>query len=425
MEFGAASVQIVGDDSMIIAGGILPAYYTGQEGELRASCMIIKQESHLICLVVCDVIMIKKIYIDQMCDRIKQSVGIERKNILITATHTHHAPSTIEVHGYKPDSRFMVRLQDAVVEAVTEAFSHVVKVLAYMINLQVDSIGQNSRLLLDDKQILWVPQNEEMRKYPTTGPYDPDMPVVVFKDSATDCLKGILFNHSCHNIGNIENKRSPGFYGLAAQELEKEMHCPVIFTPGASGSTHDFSKDPANLLLNIKHAIQKAIPLAIRQESTQVATLLEEFDYHIRYFDEQKEEQAVTQYCTSQDISDCGSAEDVIGVFRSMRKVLSVKKGDKKSSCIQAVRIGDIAFLALPGEVFTSLGLAIKEQSPFTYTYIIELSNDSIGYIPDEQAFDLGGYQVWTGFHSVIEKGLGETLVNKSVMLLHTLFESV
>ncbi|MGQ9597264.1 MAG: hypothetical protein ACUVUS_07830 [Thermoproteota archaeon] len=48
----------------------------------------------------------------------------------------------------------------------------------------------------------------------------------------------------------------------------------------------------------------------------------------------------------------------------------------------------------------------------------MELANDWIGYIPDKQAYDLGGYQTWMGFHSYVEKGTGEMLVEKTVQML-------
>ena len=45
-----------------------------------------------------------------------------------------------------------------------------------------------------------------------------------FRD-ATGKTRALLFNHSTHTIGTRSGRdvRSPSFYGLAAQELEKEL----------------------------------------------------------------------------------------------------------------------------------------------------------------------------------------------------------
>ena len=80
--------------------------------------------------------------------------------------------------------------------------------------------------------------------------------------------------------------------------------------------------------------------------------------------------------------------------------------------------IGDIALVGIPGELFTKPGILLKRLSPFRHTYIVQLANDWIGYIPDRQAYDLGGYQVWTGFHSYIERGVGEAMVEEAVQML-------
>ena len=80
-----------------------------------------------------------------------------------------------------------------------------------------------------------------------------------------------------------------------------------------------------------------------------------------------------------------------------------------------------MAIVGVPGEFFTALGEEIKRRSPFRYTYVFELANDYIGYIPDRPGFDRGGYQVWTGLHSFLEPGTGERIVAEAVNLLERL----
>jgi hypothetical protein len=49
---------------------------------------------------------------------------------------------------------------------------------------------------------------------------------------------------------------------------------------------------------------------------------------------------------------------------------------------------------------------------------VVELSNDWIGYLPDREVHKLGGYQVWTGYHSYAEPGTGERMVEEAVRML-------
>jgi len=64
---------------------------------------------------------------------------------------------------------------------------------------------------------------------------------------------------------------------------------------------------------------------------------------------------------------------------------------------LQALRVGDIGIAAIPCEVFTEIGLTIKELSPLRPTFIMELANGHYGYLPTPRHFDLGGYETWLG----------------------------
>ncbi len=45
----------------------------------------------------------------------------------------------------------------------------------------------------------------------------------------------------------------------------------------------------------------------------------------------------------------------------------------------------EVAWVALPGEIFVQLGIAIKDGSPFATVSIHELANGSVGYVPTQQ----------------------------------------
>ena len=80
-----------------------------------------------------------------------------------------------------------------------------------------------------------------------------------------------------------------------------------------------------------------------------------------------------------------------------------------------------MAIVGVPAEFFTGLGIEIKKRSPFKETYVAELANDWIGYLPDREAHQLGGYQTWMGLHSFAEVGTGERVVDEVVDMLNEL----
>ena len=144
------------------------------------------------------------------------------------------------------------------------------------------------------------------------------------------------------------------------------------------------------------------------------------FKFRVRHFDEAKEDEAVSSYCNKRAAQRAGSTIDV---FRAMRRELAPRQGEERETWVQAMRIGDVAIVGVPAEYFTGLGLDIKRRSPFKRTVIAELANDWIGYLPDREAHQLGGYQTWTGLHSYAEPGTGERIADEAVAMLRELFK--
>ncbi|MHC4086615.1 MAG: hypothetical protein ACYSWZ_15380 [Planctomycetota bacterium] len=414
IKVAAAVAEIIADDSMEIAGGISPGHVVGQEGKLRASAIVIEANTK-ICIVSCDVLVLQRDILDDVCRKIETEEKIPFENILITSTHTHHAPTTVTVHGYKRDKIFCRRVKDAIVSAVHKAgrkLKNAPPASMYFRLGQESTVGQNSRLLLKDGTIYWVGSRADALR--PTGPFDPELPVLAFK-RVDGTLEALLFNHSSHNIGVRSGGRSPAFYGLAAQELEQELGGTTIFAPGAFGSTHVLSLSMDERILRIKDAIKLAYSKAQKRQISIVTSVKKQFKYRVRNFDEDAEEKAVSYYCNKRL---GGNPEDIIAVFRNMRKELAKHQGELRNTWLHVILIGDIAFVGVPGELFGQLGTEIKRRSPFRYTYVIGLANDYIGYIPDNQAYDLGGYQIWTGFHSSVARDTGEAIVTEAIRIL-------
>ncbi|MDR3633188.1 MAG: hypothetical protein P4L84_05075 [Isosphaeraceae bacterium] len=412
---GAAVQQLEADDSMVIGGGIGPGKVMGQEGELRASATVIAApDGSRACLVACDVLMIERDILDGIAKRITEKTGIPFDHILINATHTHHAPTTVTVHGYEREEAFTRQVGERIVAAAVEANSRLTPVTFRFRLGEESSVGKNSRLLLRDGTIFWTgPRDDVVRP---TGPFDPELPVLSFIKPDGKPV-AVLFNHSTHTIGTVKaGVRSPSFYGLAAQELEKERGGTFLFFEGASGSTHNLELTAAEAVTRIKAAVVDALDHAEPRPVARVAGKRKELALHVRHFDEAADDAAVVAYCTKRQPAPY--ADKTIEVFRAMRKKLAPRQGEVRKTWVQAVVIGDVALVGVPGEFFTYLGQEIKRRSPYRYTYVCELANDYVGYIPDSRAFDKGGYQVWTGLHSYLEKGSGEKIVDAAVELL-------
>lgn len=421
LHVGAAAAEFIADDSMHIGGSILPGKAQGQEGKLRAVAVVLEKPGHgKLAIVACDILMITRDLLDPVVQQIEKATGIPSERVLINCTHTHHAPSTVRVHGYDRIPAFCEEVGRKIVQAVTDANANLSKDgCEFLFHLGHEaSVGMNSRLMLGDQTIYWTgDRGDEVRP---TGPFDPELPVLVFRDS-NQRFKALLFNHSTHTIGVLGGgKRSPSFYGLAAQELEAELGGITSFIEGASGSTHNISGlAPVPVAIKrLKNAVNLALSKAEPRAVDKLAAIKRPFTFKVRHFDEAQEDAAVVAY-TEKRMQP--RATSTIDVFRKMRAELAPRQGEERTTWLQVARIGGVAIVGIPAEFFTKLGLDIKNRSPFPQTYIAELANDWIGYVPDQDAFKLGGYQVWTGFHSYCEPGTGERIVETVIGMLNEL----
>ena len=115
LKVGAAAVELRADDEMPIAGGIGPGKSTGQDGMLRAVATVVQGPPNgtRVAIVALDILMIRRDYLDAAAKEVEQKTGIPFNNVIINCTHTHHAPSTVKIHGYDVIPEFATQVKNA------------------------------------------------------------------------------------------------------------------------------------------------------------------------------------------------------------------------------------------------------------------------------------------------------------------------
>jgi hypothetical protein len=131
---------------------------------------------------------------------------------------------------------------------------------------------------------------------------------------------------------------------------------------------------------------------------------------------------------TDEEVAEARRIFDLIGKKRQTIPVMAnavcildtqANKDKPLEAEVQVIAFSDdLAIVSLPGEVFVELGLALKKASPFKHTFIAELANGSIGYIPNRAAYPEGNYEVVSARCAA---GSGEMLVDTAVKLLKEL----
>lgn len=86
---------------------------------------------------------------------------------------------------------------------------------------------------------------------------------------------------------------------------------------------------------------------------------------------------------------------------------------------LQGLRVGPLCLAFLPGEPFVELALEIRERSGSEFTFVSGYTDATPVYVPDETAFEEGGYEVGPWCYSTPETGT--VLVHETLALLKSL----
>jgi len=88
---------------------------------------------------------------------------------------------------------------------------------------------------------------------------------------------------------------------------------------------------------------------------------------------------------------------------------------------LSALRLGNLAIVFVPGEIFSETGLAIEKASPFPNTIVVGFAESSIGYVPPKHVFQEGGYEVGPGKWSFLQEQAESILRQETEKLLKSL----
>ena len=89
---------------------------------------------------------------------------------------------------------------------------------------------------------------------------------------------------------------------------------------------------------------------------------------------------------------------------------------------MHAVRIGDVVFVTNPFELFLDYGNQIKARSAAAQTFISQLTNGALAYLPTESAEKAGHYSAYVS-SGYVDHTSGELLVSATLDMINDLFE--
>ncbi len=448
---------LTGAHAIDITPETLPAIHNGgflQRTEdkvldrLHARCFVLQSDTgsatETVAIAVVDSCMIPR----DLCDRakvlVRQQTGIPMNRILIASTHTHTAPSVMNLClGTSSDPHYERFLPPRIAKGIALAFAnleparigvtvvdapehtHCRRWLKHPDKYAADPFGEQT------VRAMMHPGYQNPDYIGPAGPADTGLSLLSIQSADGTRPIGLLANYSMHYFG-IGGGFSADYYGRFCDLMEQRIgaagsaHAPfvVAMSQGTSGDLHwmDYSQP-------------RKENYGIGQYTAELADIAYEAYQKISY---------------EKNDPELSMVEATITLDRRLPSrqrlawaaELNAKRGDRRPQNIpevyaeqvawfvehpseeltlQAVRIGDVAITAMPNEVYGITGLKLKAQSPFPVTFNMELANGAAGYIPPPEQHFLGGYTTWPARTAGLQPNAEPRIVDTLLGLLEEL----
>jgi hypothetical protein len=363
--------------------------------------------------------------------------------MVISATHTHSAPTSTGVFQSDPDETYVAELPKRIAAGIVQATKNLAparigwgvgsepnQVFNRRWRMKEGSISEDPFGKLTDKVKMNPPVASPDLIEPA-GPIDPQVWVVSVESSESQPL-ALLANYSLHYVGDVPGQAaSADYFGEFANRIEQRLGASGLEPPFVGILSNGTSGDINNI--NFRTA-QERLPTfgRIRLVADAVAKVAADTAASIKYQDNltiataQKELELKVRKATSEELE---NARDILAKakdrplqglneFYARETVKLAEYPDTVRLIVQASRIGDLAIVAIPCETFVEIGLALKATSPFPATFTIELANGYNGYLPTPEQHQLGGYETWRARSSYLETEAATAIQQTALELL-------
>ena len=398
-----------------MAGSFRARKNIGIDDPLEATAVVLECEGVRAALVGVDLIALSRATTAEAARLAETACGIPRASVLVSASHTHSGPYTVPCFGTDADlaAEYTASLPEKLGRLIARADGARVPCRAYRGRALVRGIASHRRLVLKSGRVInnWMRPPAGEQVVGCAGPVDPELGFLRFDDADGRTL-ACLVNYACHVNAHFGLKYSADYAGVARRVLAEKLDgAETVFLPGACGNVNPATDYPT-LGERVAEGALRASDGAVELTEPAVSSAQREIELPLRDFSELQEEVAAVAPLWS---------DDTESVFREEWELLRAEGSSSVRTVAGAVRVGDFAIAGVPGELFVEHGLEIKRRSPVGWTYVAELANDYVGYLPTREAFSRGGYEILNARSSKVSAEGCRLLVETVLELLRGL----
>ena len=431
LRVGAASVVITPTVGAPMAGYYSARAAEGVDDDLYAKAIVIEQDGAKVAMVVCDLISMPRPVAEDARRLIRESIALPPERVMISATHTHTGPVLPAGSSRDPSEegavdvarKYVQSLPQLIAKAVRDADAALQPARASVGVGREEHLAFNRRFHMKDGTVGWNPGKKNPNIVRPVGPIDPDVPVVYFESSEGKPIATYV-NFTMH-LDTVGGQRVSADYPHTLSAILAKVKGPemvTVFSIGAAGDINHIDVSSAEpqggpregrrigtvLAGEVIKTYARLRPVATAAPAARAEVVPLELA-PIKPGDLEKARKTAVKFG-----KDAPTFLERVEAYKVLD--VAVREGKPLEAEVQVFSLGDdLAFVALPGEIFVELGLSVKQRSPFKHTVIAELANGSVGYVPTRRAYDEGNYEP---ISARCAAGSGERIADAAVKLL-------
>jgi len=358
---------------------------------LTIGAFVLEHEDRRLVVVAADIIAVDA----ALAGEVAAAAGLKRTELALCASHTHSGPVGIVARLHPADKERLDRnLRASFISTVVEAIA-TARVGMERVNM-LAGVAQTEGAAANRNNVI--------------GPYDPRLTVLAtHRDDGS--YQGVMCHFACHPtvLGADNRLVSADFPGALRRKLgvalERRGSAPVVLVVnGAAGdvstrftrraqNADEVARVGATLATAAGQALQNAKPLAgpIRYERTVV-----QLPRRARKLEDRGATEVTESDGEPSSILPSGQrrvAETRVQGAAMLEALAQVPDEAIPSELqLEAWAVGDVVLVAVPGELFASLGSRIESASAGQIV-ILGYANGYVGYLTDIQAHESQTYE--------------------------------
>ncbi|MBN2475939.1 MAG: hypothetical protein JXB62_15110 [Pirellulales bacterium] len=421
---GAFAIDITPRElPVIVNGGVAERTADQVVDPLHARCLVLDDGATQLAIVAVDSCLIPRVLLDDAKQQAASATGMAAERMLISATHTHSAPSVIACLGSDCDERYAAWLPGRIAEGIRLAQENLAparvgwavgedrkNVFCRRFRMKPSTALTNPFSGTRDDLAQMNPGYENANAIEPLGPVDPAVTVLSIQSPAGRPI-ALLANYSTHYAGSPA--LSADYFGVFCKRMAQRLGAEGSDPPFMAMLTNGTSGD-ANCC-DFRHARRPFDYLSVAEDVSLAAwEACKQIDYH-DWTPLGMQERRLTLAVRKPVAKEVARAKQYLATEVQQRKprtwtevyaretVLLSQMAPTRELKLQAIRIGGLGIAAMPCEVYGVTGLRIRRGSPLKPTLNISLANGCEGYLPPPEQFPLGGYTTWRARSSCLE----------------------